>query len=101
MKKYILWGGIICATPILLTIGINYLTQSGTDIFYLILVILSFPFIFFPSILPHFGIIGIGDVFGFIYLSDALTYAVYYFIIGMIIGWVVYKLKKGKIAKIN
>ena len=87
-------GGIISAIPLLLIIGANYLTPPDTDIFYILLVVLSFPFIFIPSLLPHFGIIGMGDVFGFIYLSDAPTYAIYYFIIGMIIGWLVYKLKR-------
>ena len=99
MKKYILWGGLISAVPLLLIIGANYLTASDTDIFYIFLAILSFPFIFVPSLLPHFGIIGMGDVFGFIYLSDALTYVAYYFILGMIIGWIVYKIKSRKLTK--
>jgi hypothetical protein len=94
MKKYILWGGVTCAAPILLIIGANYLTASETDVFYFLLFILSFPFMFMPSLLPHFGIIGIGDVFGFIYLSDALIYGVYYFILGMVIGWLRYRLKR-------
>ncbi len=98
MKKYILWGGIISVIPILLIIGANYLTASDTDIFYILLVILSFPFIFVPSLLPHFGIIGMGDVYGFIYLSDALTYAAYYFILGMVIGSIVYKIRNRKLT---
>jgi hypothetical protein len=101
MKKYILYGGAICAAPILLVIGGNYVATPIQIFFYPPLVILSLPFVFIPSVLPHFGMIGMGDVFGFIYLSDALTYVVYYFILGMFIGWILYRSKNGKLRKAN
>lgn len=49
-----------------------------------------------PSFLPKFGMVGVGDVFGFAYLSEVISAIVYYFILGMLIGFGIYKLKTRK-----
>ncbi len=78
-----------------LVILLNYLTPSDTDVFYFILVFLTYcsPL---PSFLPKFGAIGMGDVFGFVYLSSAISATVYYFLLGMLTGRMIYRLKTWK-----
>lgn len=96
MKKHILRGGLIFATPLLVFLLLHYLTPGEENIFTILTTLATLPMSILPSFLPKFGIVGVGDVFGFAYLSEVISAIVYYFILGMLVGWGVCKLKARK-----
>ena len=89
-RHWSMTGMIWSAIPLFLYF-LNLLTPSETDIFYFLLCIVVFPTtllraIFFPGFHPYppFWIVGMGDVFGFVYVFDIFTTVIFFFGLGVL-----------------
>lgn len=76
--------------PILFVLLLVLLFESA--MFDFLVMLLNLPTFFLPRLLPNFGVVGIGDVTGFVYLSEALNGAIYYFLFGMLLGYIIYRI---------
>lgn len=95
-KKWAFSIGTVFALPEVILVFFNCFTSLNSGLSYGLLVLLTSPVTILSPIIPKYGVLGMGDVLGFVYLSDAMVAGALYFGLGMFAGSMIYQLRYNK-----